>query len=146
MGRIWALVAAFSLLGAPALADTVGMVKTATGAAAVVRGGADIAAEPGMAVERGDVLKTGADGAMGVTLNDGTLLSAGPNTRLSVDAFAYAPPDGEHSMVTTITRGTIGYLSGQIAQFSADAVQVNTPAGTVAVRGTHMVIAVETVR
>lgn len=43
-------------------------------------GGAEAAGSGGVQVFEKDKLRTGADGALGVTLQDNTLLSAGPNS------------------------------------------------------------------
>ena len=37
------------------------------------------------------MLKTGADGSVGITMSDNSLLSAGPNSILSLDRYEFDP-------------------------------------------------------
>ena len=75
-------------LAAPALAD-IGQIKTRKGQVTVQRQGQELPAEIGMRLEAADTLKTGADGAVGITMRDNSLLSAGPNSILSLDRFEF---------------------------------------------------------
>ncbi len=120
-----------------------GRVKVATGTAFVVRDGRSIAAVPGQVVLEADVLKTGADGHLGVTLNDDTRLSLGPTSEVRVDRFAYAGADGGLSLVLKFVHGVTTYVSGRIAKLSPDAVRLETPSAIVGVRGTTLAIRVD---
>lgn len=133
---------AFSL---PAFADetTIGYVKTVKGDAMVINGGQQIKAEVGTPVVTGSKLKTGANGSMGVTFKDNTVMSFGPNTELTVDEYLYSPNKGKLKLGATMAKGTLAYLSGAIAKIKPDAVTVKTPTGTIGVRGTHFVVKVE---
>jgi hypothetical protein len=123
--------------------EPIGYVKTVEGEAFVVRGAERIAAEPGTAVYRSDVLETGADGAIGLTLKDSTRLSMGASTELTLSRFEFVPSQNQLGFVARITRGTLLYVSGVIAKLSADAVSVETPVATIAVRGTRFLVKVE---
>jgi hypothetical protein len=126
-----------------AAGEPIGYVKTVQGEAFVVRGAARIAAEPGTAVYRSDVLETGADSALGLTLKDSTRLSMGASTELTLSRFEFVPSQNQLGFVARITRGTLLYVSGVIAKLSADAVSVETPVATIAVRGTRFLVKVE---
>jgi hypothetical protein len=82
------LVAAVVLvcaIAAPAIAQdrpVAGRIKVSTGSAFIVREGAQVPAQLGQVVFESDGLRTGADGKIGVTLNDDTRLSLGPNSEL----------------------------------------------------------------
>jgi hypothetical protein len=117
-----------------------GRVKVSSGAAFVVREGRAIPATPGQVVFEADVLRTGTDGRLGVTLNDDTRLSLGPASEVRVDRFAYASADGGLRLVLKFVRGVTAYVSGRIAKLSPDAVRLETPAAIVGVRGTTLVI------
>jgi len=135
------------LLGASAAraqdAPGAGRVKVASGAAFVVREGRAIPATPGQVVLEADVLRTGADGRLGVTLNDDTRVSLGPASEVRVDRFAYASADGGLRLVLKFVRGVSAYVSGRIAKLSPDAVRLETPAAIVGVRGTTLAIRVD---
>src|SRR5258706_14455967 len=76
---------------APALveAQEAGHVKVAKGAVQIERGGQKVPATLGAVVQAGDVVATGTDGAAGVTFLGNSLRSAGPNTVLAIDQFAF---------------------------------------------------------
>lgn len=129
----------------PAMADqpVIGYVKTVKGDAMVVNGSQQTKAAVGTPVVAGSKLKTGADGSMGVTFKDNTVMSVGPNTDLTVDEYLYSPSKGKLKLGATMAKGTLAYLSGAIAKMKPDAVSVKTPGGTIGVRGTHFVLKVE---
>jgi hypothetical protein len=135
------------LLGASAAgaqdARGAGRVKVSSGAAFVVREGRAIPATPGQVVLEADVLRTGADGRLGITLNDDTRVSLGPASEVRVDRFAYASADGGLRLVLKFVRGVSAYVSGRIAKLSPDAVRLETPAAIVGVRGTTLAIRVD---
>jgi hypothetical protein len=137
------------LLGAsPVLAQEkessgAGRVKVASGAAFVVREGRAIAATPGQVVLEADVLRTGTDGRLGVTLNDDTRVSLGPTSEIRVDRFSYGSTDGSMALALKFVRGVAAYVSGRIAKLSPDSVRLETPAAIVGVRGTTLAIRVD---
>jgi hypothetical protein len=119
-----------------------GRVKVVTGTAFVLRAGQSIPAVPGQVVLQADVLRTGADGRIGVTLNDDTRVSLGPASEVRLDRFSYASADGGLALVLKFMRGVGAYVSGRIAKLSPDAVRLETPAAIVGVRGTTVAIRV----
>jgi hypothetical protein len=117
-----------------------GTVKTAKGTVTVERAGQKIAAAPGVKVYAADRVLTGADGTVGITLRDNTLLSAGPNSTLALDKFAFDSTTHAGTIDATLKRGTLSVVSGKIAKASPDAVTFRTPTTTLGVRGTEFVI------
>lgn len=120
-----------------------GRVKVASGAAFIVRDGHDIPATPGQIIMQADVLRTGADGKLGVTLNDDTRLSLGASSEVRVARFSYGAADGGLALVLKFVRGAAAYVSGRIAKLSPDSVRLETPAAIVGVRGTTLAIRVD---
>jgi hypothetical protein len=121
---------------------TIGRVKIATGAAFVVRAGTSLPATPGLTLLETDSLRTGADGRLGVSLNDDTRISLGPDSEARLTRYRYAPADGALALVLNFIRGAAVYASGQIAKLSPDAVRLETPAAIVGVRGTTVALRV----
>jgi hypothetical protein len=147
IGTATALCAAFVtfLVGtAEATSATVGLVKIAEGTAVVQRGDKTLPATAGVALMEGDVLRTGADGRLGVVLRDDTRVSLGPETEIRIDRFLFAPAQGQLALVLKMTRGVAAYVSGRIAKLSPDAVRVETPVAIVGVRGTRFAAKLET--
>lgn len=125
----------------PALAlEDAGTIKTVQGSVSVLRAGQKLAAAPGLKVQAADKLTTGADGSVGITLRDNTMLSAGPNSSLSLDKFAFNPTTHEGAIDASLKRGTLAVISGKIAKASPDAVNFRTNSVTLGVRGTEFII------
>lgn len=144
LGRTQYIVLAAALCGlAPAAAEPVGFVKTASGRAEVLTGGRAVAAQPGTPVQEGSVLRTGPGSALGVTFRDNTVMSFGPDTELTVDEYLYQPAQGRGKLGARMGKGTLNYVSGAIARLQPEAVKVNTPTGTIGVRGTQFLLKVE---
>ncbi len=130
---------------APAAAGEVaaGRIKVVSGSAFVVRGGHLVPAKLGQSVYVADALQTGANGRIGVTLNDETRISLGPNSEMRLQRFAYATADGSVALVLKFIRGVAAYVSGRIAKMAPDAIRLETPAAIVGVRGTSLAIRVD---
>ena len=120
-----------------------GRIKIVSGSAFVVRQGAQLPAQAGQVVFEADSLRTGADGRVGVTLNDETRVSLGPNSEMLLSRFMYSPADGTFALTLRFVRGVAAYVSGRIAKLSPDAIRLETPASIVGVRGTRLGIRVE---
>ena len=123
--------------------EPIGYVKTVTGQALVITAGQSVKAQPGTAVLLGSLLKTGAAATLGVTFKDGTVMSFGPDTELTVDEYLYAPAHDQLKLSARLGKGSLNYVSGVIAKLKPGAVTVKTPTGIIGVRGTQFVATVE---
>jgi len=139
--RIVALMASF-VLAFPAFADDVGQVKTAHGGVQLERGGQKMNVTAGMGVQQADVIVTGADGAVGATFTDNSLLSAGPNTVLAIDRYAFDSTTHAGQFDASVRKGTLAVVSGNIVKQSPEAMRIHTPASIMGVRGTEFVVRV----
>lgn len=137
------LFASLSLLTAHAWASPVGYVKTVAGKAEIVTSGQAVPAAAGTPVFQGSSLRTGASSSLGVTFRDNTVMSFGPDTELTVDEYLYQPSQGKLKLGSRISKGTLNYVSGAIARIQPEAVSINTPTGTIGVRGTQFLLKVE---
>jgi hypothetical protein len=133
------LAMVFAGLVAVEAADDVGRVKTVKGTVYIDREGRRELALVGAGVRQADTLVTGPDGAVGVTLADDTLLSAGPNSVLAIERFVYEA-NQTGSLEASLTKGTLAVVSGRIAKQAPDAMRVKTPAAILGVRGTEFVV------
>ena len=130
--------------GSSATADAfVGVVKTLEGGAAITRDGETIVVGTGIEIQRADIVKTDRNGFVGLVFSDDTRISMGPNTELAVDDYLFDPVEKKLSFVLRLIRGTLSFLSGQIAKLSPESVQLLMPAATIGVRGTHVLIEVD---
>lgn len=136
------VVVALLVTSAPAFCQSpaVGRVKSASGAAFILRQGSEIPVQAGAGVFEADGLRTGPDGHLALTLRDDTRVSLDPNSELRLDRFAYAPAAGHLAFVMKIVRGAVAYVSGRIAKLSPEAVRIEMPNAILGVRGTRLVI------
>lgn len=130
------------LVSSPALAE-IGRIKSHVGMVAIQRGGAMIAARPGLALEQGDILVTGKTGRVGVAFLDNTRMALGPNSKVTLSEFAYDRARQTGTFVTSVNRGSLGVVSGNIAKSKRDAMRVRTPTSVLGVRGTKFVVEVK---
>ncbi len=138
------LVLLISLAATAAAQDAkIGSIRSLEGTASIVRDGARATAEIGAAVEQGDTLETGRDGALGVVFRDSSTMTLGPSSHLTLDEFVFEPARDEASFLTTLLRGSVLYVSGVIGKLSRDSVALRTPVATVGMRGTRFLAKVE---
>lgn len=127
-----------ALMPVVASADDIGRIKVVKGDVRVERAGVTVTAAVGTRLQQGDVVVTGRDGAVGITLNDDSLLSAGPDSVLALDRFAFDSTTHAGGLETTLRRGTLAAVSGKIARQTPGAMQVRTPWTILGVRGTEL--------
>src|SRR5262245_31493305 len=129
---------------APAVATPIGKVVTAKGAITVEHGDAvvlqanlpasDGHAKVGDLVYKGDIVATGADGAIGITFSDGTAFNLSSNARMVLNEFVYDPNGKSNSTLFSLTKGTFTFIAGKVAR-TGD-MKIDTPVATMGIRGT----------
>lgn len=134
MKKIWPVVLALCLLisaAAGAAQDFVGKIKGTKGIVSILRNGKNIPAYPMMKIHLKDVIMTGSNGALGILLEDNTLLSMGPMSKLSMDKFVFAPSKNEFGMQVSMQQGSFVYLSGLLGKLAPLSVDIQTPVGKI---------------
>jgi hypothetical protein len=121
----------------------VGIVKTIEGNPTIIRNGETKAAVKGMQVRKGDRVKTDSSGAIGLVFSDDTMVSMGPDTEITIDDYLFEPVNGKLSFIASILRGTVCYLSGQIAKLAPAAIRLVMPNASIGVRGTRILVKVD---
>ena len=137
--RVLLMSLAIAFAGGATAAD-IGQIKVAKGQVTIERSGQTLPAEVGARVQPADVLKTGADGSVGITMSDNSLLSAGPNSILSLERFEFDAATSQGRFDAQLQRGTLAVVSGRIAKQSPQAMTVRTPSAQLGVRGTDFVV------
>jgi len=144
--RFWLLsilmIASLGTQGAQA--EAIGFVKTLNGGNATIRASDDSErpATVGSELNVGDTIRTDRRASLGLTLKDDTMMSVGPDTELTLEEYLFEPARGDLKLGSRLGRGTLQYVSGNIARLQPDAVSVTTPTGTIGVRGTQFVVKV----
>jgi hypothetical protein len=72
---------------------------------------------------------------------DNSLLSAGPNSILSLDRFDFDPTSNQGRFDAQLQKGSLAVISGRIAKQSPEAMTVRTPSTILGVRGTEFAVA-----
>jgi len=137
---IGAILVAFAFAAA---ANDVGLVKTVAGTAHIERDGKRLPVQIGTGVREADIVVTGVDGAVGITFNDSSLLSTGPNSVLAVERYAFNPTTHAGKFDASLRKGTLAVISGKMVKQSPDAMHVRTPTSVMGVRGTEFVVKVD---
>lgn len=88
-----------------------------------------------------DEVTTGGGGKAQILLRDQSVFNIGPNSTLVIDKFIYDPQ--KSSLGVSIQKGTFKFVSGKIANSSNDAMKVQLPNATIAIRGTGVAGVVE---
>jgi hypothetical protein len=124
-------------------AADIGQIKVAKGQVSVERGGQALPGVVGTRLQPADTVKTGADGSVGITMYDDSLLSAGPNSMFSLDRYAFDTTTNKGQFDTSLRKGSLAVISGRIAKESPDAMTVRTPSAILGVRGTEFIVKID---
>jgi len=136
---ILVLSLAFSIT-AQAADDIAGYVKTVKGEASILRGKTLIPAQINQKISTSDVLKTGADSSLGVTLRDDTMIALGSNSEVVISEFDYSPAEGKMGLFTKLLKGCVEFASGIIGKLAPEKVKFSTPVGDIGLRGTRFAV------
>jgi hypothetical protein len=117
--------------------DFAGTVKNVQGNVSVKRQDMTLTAERGMKIYANDVISTDKDGSVGIILQDNTIFSLGPESELELKEFVFAPDQGSFYLLAKMIKGTFVYMSGLMGKLSPDSIKLETPVGTIAIRGTR---------
>lgn len=91
----------------------------------------------GAAVHVGDRLTTGEDSRLEIRFIDGTRVTLGDRSDLVIDRFLYNPPDDAGDVVLNLASGVFRAASGGIAKLRGKPLRIETPTGTLGIRGTE---------
>ncbi len=118
-------------------ASPVGAVEEFTGEATVTR--TDGSVEPisqGTPIYQGDVIETGANGAVNIVFSDETSFAVSEDARLAIDEYVFDPATNEGSQDFSVLKGVFVFTSGLIGREDPDDVNIDTPSGSIGIRGT----------
>lgn len=125
--------AAFPVLAAP---NTIGAVEKVQAEASATQ---DTTTRPLAAtapVLFKDKLRTGPGARLEAKLDDGTVLTLGEKGRMTVDEFVYKPGYLGGAMSVKVAQGAFLFVGGKIEGPTGGNVVIETPVGTLGVRGT----------
>ena len=118
-------------------ASPVGAVQEISGNATITRGdGSTHELSIGSPVYQGDVIETGADAAVNVTFIDESSFAVSEDTRLAIDEYVFDPSSQGGVQNFSVLKGVFVYTSGLIGREDPDDVSIETPVGSIGIRGT----------
>lgn len=139
----WMIAMAAAAFSLAAQANDVGQIKTARGTVHVEREGQRIAAAPGMSLRASDTVVTGADGAVGVTFLDNTMVSAGPSTVFQIERYRFNSTTHDGQFDASLKKGSLAVVSGKMVKHTPGSMRVRTPSSVMGVRGTEFLVRVD---
>ena len=140
LSRLFSLVTLGCCFALPALAQQVGVTSVAAGEPRgtppsqnerILRVGIDVSAN-----ER---IVTRANDRAHLVFLDGSALTIGPDSDMTIDRFVYDPGQQTGDLAMSATRGVFRYVGGAISKKSA--VIVKTPSASIGIRGGIMTVA-----
>jgi hypothetical protein len=125
------------------LSADIAIVKTVNGEVFAKRDNSMLALKAGNQLQVGDTLITKSSSSVGVIFHDGTVLSLGENSILSIDEFLFKPTEKEFKFDIDMRKGLASFESGKIGKLSPQSVKFRVPEGTVGIRGTKFYVEVK---
>lgn len=115
----------------------VGMIREVSGEATVTHAnGITEKASVGTAIYQGDIVQTRGDGAINITFVDDTTFAVSENARLAIDEYVFDPATQSGESNFSVMQGVFVFTSGLIGREDPDDVKINTPVGSIGIRGT----------
>jgi len=94
----------------------------------------------GDSIFQGDVVASGDNSNVGIVFVDDTMFSLSENGRMTIDEMVFDPGTQDGAFAATVLTGVFSFVSGQVAKTSPDAMVLNTPSGTIGIRGSTGVV------
>ena len=96
-------------------------------------GGLDRVLRVGTDVQANEVISTAADDRAHLVFLDGTTLTIGPSSSMTIDKFVYDPNTQKGELAVNATKGVFRIIGGRISKTST--IAVTTPSATMGIRG-----------
>ena len=115
----------------------VGAVEEVSGQATVIR--VDGTSEPitlGTPIYQGDIIETSAEGAVNIAFIDETSMAVSEDARMAIDEYQFDPATESGTTNLSVLRGVFVFTSGLIGRDDPDDVLIDTPVGSIGIRGT----------
>lgn len=90
----------------------------------------------GSPVFEGDVIETSKEGAVNIVFADETSLAVSENARIALDNYSFDAATESGAQDISVLRGVFVFTSGLIGRDDPDDVHINTPVGSIGIRGT----------
>jgi hypothetical protein len=139
----WVVLFSLFIINLAYADNEAGMIKSFKGDVSISRSGVSIPASAGMRLMTADKVTTGLNSAVGITLQDGTLLSLGAKSVSQLNEFRYDPVSRDGNLLISVMEGSMRFVTGLIGKHNPAAVAIRTTTATIGLRGTDFIVSVE---
>lgn len=92
---------------------------------------------------KNDIIITKENGSVSIVFNDGSLLSLGENSFLTINEYIFKPLKNDFDFNLTLKSGTAVFESGKIGKLAPESFKMNFPKGIIGIRGTKFLLRVD---
>lgn len=115
----------------------IGVVEELEGTVTITRAdGSSESATLGTPIYEGDIIETATNGAANILFLDETTLAVSDDARVSVDNYQFDAKTESGETNLSVLKGVFVYTSGLIGRDDPDDVLIETPVGSIGIRGT----------
>ncbi len=118
-------------------------LKEMKGEVAVLRDQVAIPVTEGMTLFPQDVIRTARNAKVGVCFVDGSRMSLGPNSELTVVDYVFVPGENKTAFDVFLRQGTSVYSSGQISKMAPETIRIATPQMVLGARNSKLLLKVD---
>lgn len=142
---VWAFHTLHMRKSAPAWNGTARLVMVKGQVTIIRKGTVEVAATANSDVNVDDMIRTEADSAARIVFSDNSCISLGEKAQIAIKDFAYNKETGKGTSVFSLVQGIFIYTSGLIAKSDPETVNIQTPVGSIGIRGTVVAGNIKTV-
>lgn len=121
-------------------ANSIAFVKNIIGDVKVKRNDSLQAVEIKEKLYEGDILITSSNSYVGIIFEDGSTITLGEKSYLSVEAFVFKPIEEEFKFNLELKKGRVVFESGKISKLAPDKFEFKIPEGVIGIRGTKFIV------
>lgn len=125
----------FTSLGAD-----IAIIKSAKGTVEIKRMYDILPVKVGDSLNEGDIIMTKEDSSVGIIFDDGTRLSLGAKSYLTIERYVFDPKNSKFVFDLNMTRGKAIFESGKFGAVAPKKVKFKVPDGIIGIRGTKFYV------
>lgn len=118
-------------------ASPIGAIQEISGDVTVIRtDGTEQTVSIGTPIFQGDVIETSENGAVNIMFIDETTFAVSEDARLAIDEYVFDASTQSGTSNFSVLKGVFVFTSGLIGRENPDDVTIDTPSGSIGIRGT----------
>lgn len=124
-------------------ADSAGKIETLKGDVTATLAGETRTLSKGDSVYANELITTKAKALAEIEFADESNFILGPNSEFKIDKFSYNKPNTENKISTKLVKGAFRFVTGLIARYKPDSMEISTAVATIGIRGTTVAVEAE---